>query len=498
MRFLKKTCLMGLMSQFLFTISILGAHKLKLNSIVKSKNKFDDKIAQQLVINPYLFDTTLFKNNCIKMRGIHNNFCSEEFNFLNILEIKHKISEIISSKTGFSITNPVYRQLLHYFGGVILDTEKYDLPKAIKKLDEYIITKIQLFPANEIKPITSLSKEKLTDICKAGRSYIKISQFLIVSELVSRIYDNYGQQWNDEYQMKQTEHSNRSLNALQNQGIKIKFDSNHIGLLKNLFLEQDNSSLIEKIKNERFFTINGLRKSKVSLMIHDAFDHFWTFNLLEKKGILKRYESFLNQVGNPHLTDIFCREGELIASVSFDFRYYFLTTHRFEKILTYEEILEILSKNLSTENQKQAYDRLLKEKNNIIFIDYLLRSLSSIYTELMEQRRKFGFIKILNKNFQPIDTLQALDPEYVSLIIDTSLCLIENQTEAFQALLNIVLLGENYLTKIASTSESLPLTVTLEDIENIAYKKITIPYKKIQWIKNNLGTFSVKNKILTC
>jgi hypothetical protein len=113
---------------------------------------------------------------------------------------------------------------------------------------------------------------------------------IVHEELRERVLHRYGHKWNDDYEQRQK--PKRSLEVLKNRGIRIKVPYEHIELIRRNFIEGAECPILDRIKNMRIVTINGFEGSKMSLTIHDIFDHFWFYSKLERLGVLDRYVQY--------------------------------------------------------------------------------------------------------------------------------------------------------------------------------------------------------------
>ena len=80
--------------------------------------------------------------------------------------------------------------------------------------------------------------------------------------------------------------------------------------------------LIEVLKNKKILDVSGFQDSKISHAIHDTIDHAWLFWMLKERGLFEKYLGLFDAIGNPEATDIYKREGEVVASIGFGVRYW--------------------------------------------------------------------------------------------------------------------------------------------------------------------------------
>ena len=418
----------------------------------------------------------------------NNTINNDELKQLYALELHSRVGDIILTKTGFRKSNAVTSTLIHWLTPLLITS--VNEKEAVSKWKALSKEKNIEFPYAEMNKVLKLQDSEIGNLYRETQDFVQHAKPTIVKDLESRITGSYGHQWNDRYEEKQAPHPARCLEALQQKGLKIKFDSTKLDLLKKIATESTECSMSEKMKNERFLTINGFKNSKLALMVHDCFDHFWTFNLLEKNGTLKNYKTFLERIGNPQSTDIFCREGEMIASVAFDYRFAHLSPFKFNGYLKVQDFLNKLG---NTENQMRAKHILESRKHDEDFNSKFSLVATGIFTELMEQRRKNGFIRDLGNNKEVMPTL---DPEYLALITETYHSLDSNKDKAINVLLNLQLTMEDYLTKLATKKDtSSELTITLDTMETFDEKSCILNKEKVAWFKQNLGAVSTRSAV---
>jgi hypothetical protein len=310
--------------------------------------------------------------------------------------------------------------------------------------------------------------------------------------------------WNDDYQILNS--PRRSLEMIRNTGVSIELGNDYIEKLRqqsSQLLVTGSCPILEKIKNDKIFTISGLTGSKASLTIHDLFDHFWTYDLLDREGVFNRYYNFFARVGNPHRTDMFKRESELIASIVFGIRLCRVAEEGFIPIFSLKKIKRILEKSVKTKNSTPNQENALKLLDQIdplsLEATSLTYTVSNMAIELMEQRRKHGFIKNLETlddgSLKPVGVLQILDPEYVALIVEINHMVLDPDNRAEQALFNISAIVEDYLIHIANTSVDTPirqLNVKVSDINSYDESSSSLTEGRKDWLRKNAGFASTK------
>ena len=313
----------------------------------------------------------------------------------------------------------------------------------------------------------------------------------MIKDVILRIHKEHRD--NDEYEKNQTSHPIRNLKALKHNGIYLNFIDEKIDILKTIVSESKLScSFTNKIKNEKLLQINEFNPSKCSLVLHDCFDHFWTYVMLEKNDILEKYKDFLQSVGNPHLTDFFNREGELIASVAYAFRFIVLG-ERINNLISFDEIKNLFeTTSVLSNNGKNAYDILTRKNSDETYKQEISSVISDVFIELMEQRRRFGYIRKLDKNTKSIGSLPTLDLDYLSLIIEVFDCLSENRVLAKNAVTNTLLIFENYICNVIAGNQNYVLNITLEEIEQGYGIYPFLSNERAEWVKSNINALATR------
>jgi hypothetical protein len=309
---------------------------------------------------------------------------------------------------------------------------------------------------------------------------------LLLQEMTERRVRKSGHGFNDKHQLKQED--KRSLEKLRTQGMRIEITPEFVELIRHHYTKEAVCPVLDAIKNEPILTINGFTQSKVALTIHDMFDHFWTFHQFEKAGLLEKYNAFLARVGNPQTTDIFKREGELIASICYEWRSSHTPERDFRPLLSFEQIQRLYRKQSSkglTENQEAAWQALLQIDPESALARRLAQMYSGVLVELMEQRRKHGYIRLLDENFEPYDVLPLLDLEYLSLVIEGALLLCDPDIETEAYLYKINVLVEDFLVRSTQPDGELSLLVDVRTIEEFDPEASLVSEARKHWLREH-------------
>ncbi len=305
----------------------------------------------------------------------------------------------------------------------------------------------------------------------------------MIKDIILRIYKEHKKR--DEYEKDQTSHSVRTLEALKKNGIYLTFIDGKIDILKSVISENKLScSYMNMIKNEKLLEINQFNESKCSLVLHDSFDHFWTYVMLEKNDILKKYKQFLQSVGNP--------QSELIASIGYAFRFIVLGG-KVNHLISFDEIKNLFeTASILTDNGKNAYTILVKKKSDETYKQELSSVIGDVFIELMEQRRKYGYIKKLDKNRTIIGSLSTLDLDYLALIVEVFDCLSENRVLAKRVVTNTLLIFENYICKVIAGGQTCLLNIALADIERGYEIYPFLSDERAEWVRLNISALATR------
>lgn len=461
------------------------------SSTHKQGHRFKDLITQALKIDLIKANSETFTafRKAARLKGYNHAMPIDEFRHICRLEKIYRTSDVIAQHTGFTRSNSS-AAMLHYWLATALLTSpnaKVAISRWRRVEREHGIDSSW----REAQQIFEQPASHITEMYNDTYKLLTRSEAMLVPDLVRRIYGSQegSHAWCDSIQSEQKVIASRTMQAVRTNGLTIEINLEKLHLLKESYREA--TPLIETAKNKRFLTINGLKNSKVALVIHDHFDHYWTFDLLQKNGILDRYTNFLTKIGNMHTTDIFSREGELIASIAYDYRYTQFPYFKHPSYISYDQIETLLTREIHNENHVQALKILEKRKNDADFFKKLPVVVSGIYTELMQQRVKNGVIKTLDRHGKAINVLRPLDPDYLALIVETYDALSNHTSQAINQLKNAQLMLEDFLHKNVTTENpSRTLIMNASSVANFCSARTIIPLHKSMWIEKNLSAIS--------
>jgi cytidylate kinase len=266
--------------------------------------------------------------------------------------------------------------------------------------------------------------------------------------------------------------------------------------------------ILEYIKRDRILKIQGLMgRSKASLAIHDAVDHVWFTNLLSEpeedgKSILERHSELMRSVGDPIHFDLFRRESEMIASIAFGVRYWASQQVGFVPRVSFDEILEvferaIVANSFVDERHLNAYRTVLslvarprqREAQSLEF------TFSNYVTELDEQRRKHGEIKLYgNPRTVPVGKLDPMGIDYISFFVDAHHKITRSKSFHRDTLLKVHVKLEDWLTNL-EREDPRPLLLLNRDIMKFDVDSARISREKRAWMETNFGFTAYKEPL---
>lgn len=297
----------------------------------------------------------------------------------------------------------------------------------------------------------------------------------------------------------------RSLEIMLEGGMIMGIDPEGVEKIKNAHqLAGDGIlPLTEYIKNEKVLIISGFSGSKISLAVHDFMDHFWTFDLIRREGIIDRYNSMFTSIGNPEHTDIYKREGEMVASVAFGVRLFQTMPSAFAPIMRSSQIEthmdDMLVKGELEERHMEAYRTLKGLRKGSIEWQSLGFSFSNYITELDEQRRKYGKIKQRDPRTRHIvGELNPLSADFLSFFIDTHHQILLSKNKHLNDLFRFQILMEEYLVSFAKgeVPENETLCVKLDQLRDLDFSQTTLPVQRLTWLRKNYGFTATRSAMV--
>jgi dephospho-CoA kinase len=320
---------------------------------------------------------------------------------------------------------------------------------------------------------------------------------------------------NDEVQFNQRE--SRSVDAMISNGVRIRISSDAITLLERERESQKNGMipLIEILKNEKILDVSGFQDSKISHAIHDTIDHAWLFWMLRERGLFEKYLGLFDSIGNPEATDMYKREGEVVASIGFGVRYWANIEAGFipkvsiseiaERFESYFDLGELDDLHLDSYRKVRELVKhpLQREAQSLAF------AFSNYLTELDEQRRKHG--KIKRKDTRTKKILGELDPwspDYLSFFVEAHNLLLNSKNRHRNTLHLVHLLFEDYLNRNDSLEGGtliLHMNTVLNEWTGLSrdgeasfspLMRLSIPPERINWMLANPGFTAFKDQVV--
>ncbi len=320
---------------------------------------------------------------------------------------------------------------------------------------------------------------------------------------------------NDDVQFNQKE--SRSVDAMISNGVRIRISSE---AFEELERERDKHKsamipLIEVLKNKKILDVSGFQDSKISHAIHDTIDHAWLFWMLKERGLFEKYLGLFDAIGNPEATDIYKREGEVVASIGFGVRYWanieagFIPkvsiTEVAERFETYFDRGELDDLHLDSYRKVRELVKhpMQREAQSLAFV------FSNYLTELDEQRRKHG--KIKRKDTRTKKILGELDPwspDYLSFFVEAHNLLLNSKNRHRNTLHLVHLLFEDFLNKNDSLEGGTLIlhmntvlnqwTELARDGDDLAapLMGLSLPPERINWILANPGFTAIKDQVV--
>ena len=307
----------------------------------------------------------------------------------------------------------------------------------------------------------------------------------------------------DDYQFSETVSRNLEKVRLNGSQIYINPDSKDKIYAASEIAGDGILPLTEYLKNDKILGVSGFMGSKISLAVHDVIDHAWTFDMLEKVGLLDKFSNMFNAIGNPEATDIFKREGEVVASISYGIRYYYSMPPGFGPVYRSSHIeahmdqlfmdRELIDRHMEAYRIIKQYRRGSMEWQSLGF------AFSNYVTELDEQKRKYGSIKMKDSKSELV--FGELDPfsvDFISFFIEAHKQILNPKNKHRDDLFRIHILLEEYLSSFANGNIHIdqPLYVTVDQLREIDFRQTTLPPNRIKWMSKNPGFTATRGAII--
>ena len=352
-----------------------------------------------------------------------------------------------------------------------------------------------------------VTDDQFRDIYGGTKLYLLAKEADIAKAVEERLDPEKGSiAINDRLQFRGKE-TKSSLENILRSGVRLSLEPEAIGELREVVAANDSGSIpvTEQIKNLRLVNINGFKDSKISLVAHDVMDHAWTFELMQRKGLLDDYRDLLQSIGNPHLTNIFFREGEAVASIAFGVRYWSTIEPGFKPVYSSQRIARMMEEHfdtgrLSEERHMRSYRvmRSLAKDPSTREAQSLGFSFSNYITELDEQRRKHGKIKQKDLTTgKVIGELDPLSPDFLSLFIEVHHEILNSKNKHRNDLFVFHIILEEFLQDVGSGKlpDSAVLNIRVQDLRTRDMTQVKLPPERLHWMFRNHGFTSTKDSI---
>ena len=305
---------------------------------------------------------------------------------------------------------------------------------------------------------------------------------------------------NDKYQFA-GRRTNRSLHSISTEGLCIQVEGTGLAALKRAVMESEESGIpvVELTKNMGILSINGFSESKLSLAVHDAIDHVFAFDQARTIGLFRKYGDFFESIGSPQDTDIFKREGEVIASLAFGMRYWEFQDG-FVPLLDMNFISEAHEDALKEGGISGSSDEALEiaeslqyhpESDETASFEFML---SNYMTTLHEQRRRYGIIK--QKTVDGYTELNPLRSDQLSFFFELHHHLFASRELHLSKLHGVHIALEEYLSDVGRSRVSSESVLKLRLQDGSSMDQGQQKHGKAQeWMKQNYKFSSIKETV---
>jgi hypothetical protein len=226
----------------------------------------------------------------------------------------------------------------------------------------------------------------------------------------------------------------------------------------------------------------------------------WTFDLLDRIGLLKKYQVMFDAIGNPDKVDIYKREGEIVASISYGVRAFEGVAPGFRPLIGSKDIVRMVRELRG--RLSETHTEALRIVNNIESDGTEWRSLSYTYsnyiTELDEQRRVFGSIKYRDpKTHQIKGELDPFSPDYLCFFIEVHHALLDSANKHRNALFYTHFIIEEYLRSFSINGPATrPISITPDLLDGRSLRYSTsVPKEVSEWMFRNYGFTANRNLV---
>lgn len=430
----------------------------------------------------------------------------DNFNEIYLLEREYKAGEYIKNWYLQPELEPVERALtplyspMHSVSSISNQfCKKITTPFLERDQDKAYLDFIQIEPSTIDEELALLiNEDQFRDLHTELNDYLEKEDGQIIEDVhrrINQIKEADRNQFNDGI--------NRSLERMLENGMHINIDPRKRQIIKEAALLAGEGILpiTEYVKNDPILEVNKFMGSKISLAVHDFMDHIWLFNVLNEAGILDKYSEMFDSIGNPESTDIFKREGEIVASIAFGVRLFQTMPSAFEPVMNTSDIEDNLDKLLVNEELRthhiDAYRKIKGLKKGSLEWQSLGFCYSNYITELDEQRRKHGKIKQRDSKTRKIlGELNPMSADYLCFFIDAHHEIVSSNNKHLNVLYRFHILLEEFLRAIADDEVIHPIVINPQKLNAIDFTKTTLPSQRLQWLRKNYGFTATRDAIV--
>lgn len=296
---------------------------------------------------------------------------------------------------------------------------------------------------------------------------------------------------------------NRGIERLRRDGVVISIMPKHIEAV----VAWANNPIcrvrpvLEFVKSDRIFQVSGFTDAKASLVVHDVIDHMWTFDLIDRIGLFHKYHQMFDATGNPEKVDIFRREGEAVASISYGVRAFEGIAPGFRPLIGAKDIVRMI-REMRGGRLSEVHTDALRIINNLESDGTEWKSLaytfSNYITELDEQRRVYGCIKYRDPStHRVVGELDPYSPDYLSFFVEAHHALLDSANKHRNALFFTHFVIEEYLRNVATTrTPGSPISITPALLDGTRLRhSSSVPTEVSGWMFRNYGFTANRNAL---
>lgn len=216
-----------------------------------------------------------------------------------------------------------------------------------------------------------------------------------------------------------------------------------------------------------------------------------------------KFANLFATIGNPMHTDMFKRGGELVSSIGFGVRYGSTQENGFHPLIPSSAMRNIFDEHFAErrllDSHMEAY-RILRtlpdDSREMLSLGF---TYSNYITELDEQRRKHGKIKVRDsETYQVTGELSETSPDFLSFFIELHHEILSSKNKHRDTIFRFNILFEEYLKGIATgkIETDTPFTVKIQDLDQYDYLQTSIDTDKLRWMFKHYGFAATKGSLV--